>query len=59
MPERSGSVTFQAQKCIVVVRNPLDCMVSLWHMIATGSHNNSMSEDDFTKHYDKFEEFIK
>lgn len=34
-------------------------MVSLWHMIATGSHNNSMSEPDFEKYYSLFESFIQ
>lgn len=28
-------------------------------MIATGSHNNSMSEDDFTAFYPLFEQFVK
>lgn len=46
-PERAGNVQFPAEKCICVIWNPLDCMISLWHMIATGSHNNSMGEDDF------------
>lgn len=46
-PERVGHSKFLANKCIVVVRNPLDCMTSLFNMIATGSHSQSLSEDKF------------
>ena len=38
-PERIGRRKFAANKCIVIVRNPLDAFYSLFHMIQTASHN--------------------
>ena len=45
-PERAGTDQLRAKKCILVVRNPLDCIMSLFHMIGTGSHNSSVHPDD-------------
>lgn len=44
-PERIGHSEFNAHKCIVIVRSPIDCIASLFNMIATGSHNQSIEED--------------
>ena len=38
-PERIGHSQFDVNKCIVIVRSPIDCFASLFNMIATGSHN--------------------
>ena len=46
-PERLGNCSFQAAKCVLVVRNVLDSILSLFHMIATSSHSDSMSESLF------------
>lgn len=46
-PERAGSDILDANKCVLVVRNPLDAIMSLFHMVATGTHNNSVHEEDF------------
>ena len=44
-PERIGRKTFRANKCIVVVRNPLDSIFSLFNMVGTTSHNESLSAE--------------
>ena len=38
-PERIGHSELKAHKSIVIVRSPIDCIASLFNMIATGSHN--------------------
>ena len=48
-PERIGRVTFFANKCIVVVRNPLDSIFSLFNMVGTISHNESLSQEVLQK----------
>ncbi len=44
-PERLGHSQFNCSKCIVIVRSPIDCISSLFNMIATGSHTNSIPEE--------------
>ena len=44
-PERIGRVKFTANKCIVIVRNPLDCIFSLLNMVGTTSHSESLSPE--------------
>lgn len=41
-PERIGRRRFSANKCILIVRNPLDAFYSLFNMIQTSSHNESI-----------------
>lgn len=41
-PERSGHSPFSVNKCLLIVRSPLDCIASLFNMIATGTHTNSI-----------------
>ena len=41
-PERIGRVPFISNKCIVIVRNPLDSIFSLFNMVGTVSHNESL-----------------
>ena len=43
-PERVGRCVFEAQKAIIIVRNPLDCIFSLFNMVGTLSHNASLPE---------------
>ena len=42
-PERIGRVPFIANKCIVIVRNPLDAIFYLINMVGMTSHNKSLS----------------
>jgi hypothetical protein len=32
-----------------VVRNPLDCIASLFNMIGTGTHSQSIAEDELNE----------
>lgn len=58
-PERFGEHRFLAQKCILEVRNPLDCIASLFNMMVTSTHTHSVSEDDFVKYAYEWCEFIE
>lgn len=58
-PERFGETSFMANKCILLVRNPLDAMISLYNMIATGTHNCSITDEDFEKYNLYFDTFIE
>ena len=42
-PERIGRAKFAANKCIIIVRNPLDSIFSLFNMVATTTHSESIS----------------
>jgi len=57
-PERSGTDMHIANKCVLVVRNPLDCLVSFFNMGMTASHNNSIHDDDYGLIKDVFEAYI-
>jgi len=48
-PERIGRVKFHSNKCIVIVRNPLDAIFSLFNMIGTMTHNESLSAEVLDK----------
>ena len=42
-PERMGCQQFWGEKCVLIVRNPLDCITSLFNMVATSTHSESIS----------------
>ena len=46
-PERFGTFVFPSNRAILLVRSPLDCIISLFHMLASSSHDKSISEADF------------
>ena len=48
-PERMGRLKFHTNKCIVIVRNPLDCIFSLFNMVGTVTHNQSLADDLLSK----------
>lgn len=58
-PERFGEHRFYAQKCILEVRNPLDCIASLFNMVATATHTHSMDTTDFFKFFDEWTDFVE
>ena len=58
-PERYGKTKFYAERCILEVRNPVDCITSLFNMVCTGSHNKSMHPGDFGKFEKDWGEFIE
>ena len=56
-PERNG-IKFLANKCILLVRNPIDSIISLYNMIATGTHTLSITDEDFEKFNSYFDQFL-
>ena len=46
-PERLGGAQIAVHKCLLVVRNPLDCIVSMYNMIATGSHSTGIGASNY------------
>ena len=58
-PERFGKEVFYAQRCVLCVRNPLDAISSLYHMVATSSHHLSIIDEDFKTYMDVWSEFIE
>ena len=57
-PERYGKTKFYAERIILLVRNPLDSITSLFNMVCTGSHNRSVDDQDFVNFPDLWQEFI-
>ena len=58
-PERFGKSKFYAQRCVMCVRNPMDAMTSLYHMVGSSSHHLSIQETFFTEYPDVWAEFIE
>ena len=48
-PERYGLARFQADRCILLVRSPLDAITSLFNMTCSGSHDLSIADSDYQK----------
>jgi hypothetical protein len=46
-PDSPGVYRYFTEKCILVVRNPLDSIPSLFNLICTKSHDKSISHEDF------------
>lgn len=46
-PERYGKTKFGAERCVLLVRSPLDCITSLFNMVCSGSHDLSIADSDF------------
>lgn len=57
-PERYGKTKFGAERCILLVRSPLDCVTSLFNMVCSGSHDLSIADTDFDKFNSHWGEFI-
>lgn len=58
-PERYGKTKFYAERCVLLVRSPLDCFTSLFNMVCSGTHDLSMADSDFTKFASHWAEFIQ
>jgi len=48
-PERWGSQRFYAERAVLLVRNPIDSITSLFNMVCTGTHHRSIIDSDFKK----------
>jgi len=57
-PERYGKTKFYGERAILLVRNPIDSITSLFNMVCTGSHNRSIHDDDYSKFQQLWSEFI-
>lgn len=57
-PERYGKTKFYAERAILLVRNPIDSITSLFNMVCTGTHNWSIQDEDFVKFPLQWSEFI-
>lgn len=58
-PERYGKTKFGAERCVLLVRSPLDCITSLFNMVCSGTHNLSIEDTDFERFPDHWSEFIQ
>jgi hypothetical protein len=58
-PERLGNQQFEAQRLILLVRNPFDAIDSYWNMNATKSHTKSVTDAVYTQYKDKWEGLAK
>lgn len=58
-PERYGKTRFGAERAILLIRSPLDCITSLFNMVCSGSHDLSISDVDFLSFHKYWHEFIE
>lgn len=58
-PERYGKARAPIDRVIMLVRSPLDAMVSLYHMTGSGSHDLSITDDDFKSFWNEWSEFVR
>jgi len=56
-PERMGSSPFQCSRSVLLVRNPFDCIESYFHLMMTGQHTASLSDENRTKAMEYFDEY--
>ena len=56
-PERMGSSPFQCSRAVLLVRNPFDCIESYFHLMMTGQHTASLSDEDRAKAMEYFDEY--
>lgn len=58
-PERYGKTRFGAERAILLVRSPLDCITSLFNMVCSGSHDLSIQDYDFLQFHAFWREFLE
>lgn len=58
-PERMGSVVYPNQKTVLLIRSPLDCIISLFHMDSTATHDCSIADSDFVSYKSWWEGYLK
>jgi len=58
-PERYGKTKFGSERCILLVRSPLDCVTSLFNMVCSGSHDRSITDEDFVTFKNHWAQFIE
>lgn len=56
-PERMGSSAFECSRAVLLVRNPFDCIESYFHLMMTGEHTASLSDENREKAMEYFDEY--
>lgn len=58
-PERMGSLLYATEKTVLLIRSPLDCIISLFHMDCTATHDCSILDSDFVSFASKWEAWVQ
>ncbi len=58
-PERIGTAEINTNKVIIITRSPIDSITSLFNMIGTSSHTESIDPKVFTEKAKLWDEFIR
>lgn len=58
-PERFGGTKFGAERSILLVRNPLDAIVSVFNLFTTRSHTLSVKDDTFTRFSNVWKSYVE
>ena len=58
-PEKTWRKIFKASKCILLVRNPIDAIASLFHKNSKETLNKSISHKDMIKYSEVFNQFYE
>jgi len=58
-PERRGYKIFDAQRIILLIRNPYDALESYFHMALTNTHTESLTKETFQDFFDTWEALVK
>jgi len=58
-PEMFSRKEYNTDRCILLVRNPLDAMVSYFMMNATGTQDCTMPDSEFKKWHNNWTAFIE
>jgi hypothetical protein len=58
-PDSPGVGNYFVEKCLLIVRNPLDALPSMFNLISTQTHDKSIHQEDFFKFKDIFKEFAE
>lgn len=57
-PERAGPARKACDRAILLIRSPMDAILSLFHMTGSSTHDCSITKDDIKKFSDLFTEWI-
>ena len=58
-PERYGKTRFGAERAILLIRSPLDCVTSLFNMVVSGSHDLSCEDTVYANYPALWAEWIR
>jgi hypothetical protein len=58
-PERYNKSICAVERCVLLVRSPLDCIASLFNMVCSGSHDCSILDEDFVTFVDEWTKFLE